>query len=135
VVGGVPGGVPGGSAGGIIGGIIGSVCHGCSAASAAAGEAVEKPVTPQRIRVGGHVQGGQAGAPAPAGVSAVGQASTRFRPCEVLNAIIGKDGTIQNLTLASGPPLLVQAAMQAVKQWVYQADTPEWGAGGSGNSD
>ena len=27
---------------------------------------------------------------------------------------------IQNLTVASGHPLLVQAAMEAVKQWVYQ---------------
>ena len=38
----------------------------------------------------------------------------------MLNAIIGKDGTIQNLTVASGHPLLVQNAMEAVKQWVYQ---------------
>ena len=31
-----------------------------------------------------------------------------------------KDGTIQNLQLLSGPPLLVQAAMQAVQQWQYK---------------
>ena len=37
-----------------------------------------------------------------------------------LNAIIGKDGTIQNLTVASGHPLLVPAALEAVKQWVYK---------------
>jgi protein TonB len=36
------------------------------------------------------------------------------------SATIGKDGTIQNLELVSGPPLLVQAAMTAVKQWTYQ---------------
>ena len=35
-------------------------------------------------------------------------------------ATIGKDGKIQNLQLLSGPPLLVQAAMQAVQQWVYE---------------
>lgn len=35
-------------------------------------------------------------------------------------AIIGKDGTVQNLSLLSGPPLLVQAAMQAVRQWTYK---------------
>ena len=34
-------------------------------------------------------------------------------------ATIGKDGTIQNLQMLSGPPLLVQAAMQAVQQWTY----------------
>jgi periplasmic protein TonB len=36
------------------------------------------------------------------------------------NAVIGRDGTIQNLTLASGHPLLVPAATEAVRQWVYQ---------------
>ena len=38
----------------------------------------------------------------------------------LLNVILGKDGTIQNLTVASGHPLLVPAAVEAVKQWVYQ---------------
>jgi TonB family protein len=33
---------------------------------------------------------------------------------------IAKDGTIANLNLISGPPLLVQAAMQAVQQWQYK---------------
>jgi protein TonB len=33
---------------------------------------------------------------------------------------VGKDGTVQNLQLVSGPPLLVQAAMQSVSQWVYK---------------
>jgi TonB family protein len=35
-------------------------------------------------------------------------------------ALIGTDGTVQNLHLLSGPPLLVQAAMKAVQQWVYK---------------
>jgi len=35
-------------------------------------------------------------------------------------ATISKDGTIENLQLLSGPPLLVQAAMQAVQQWQYK---------------
>ncbi|MES1261697.1 MAG: energy transducer TonB, partial [Acidobacteriota bacterium] len=35
-------------------------------------------------------------------------------------AVIGKDGRVQNLRLLSGPPLLVQAAMQGVQQWVYK---------------
>jgi protein TonB len=35
-------------------------------------------------------------------------------------AIIARDGTIQNLTLVSGHPLLVQAAMDAVRQWRYR---------------
>ena len=35
-------------------------------------------------------------------------------------AIIGKDGKVQNLQLVSGPTELVNAANDAVKQWVYQ---------------
>jgi TonB family protein len=35
-------------------------------------------------------------------------------------ATIGKDGAVQDLMLISGPPLLVQSAMDAVRQWVYK---------------
>jgi TonB family protein len=35
-------------------------------------------------------------------------------------ATIGTDGTVLNLHLVSGPPLLAQAAMEAVRQWVYR---------------
>jgi len=35
-------------------------------------------------------------------------------------ALIAKDGSLKNLQLISGHPILVQAAMDAVKQWVYQ---------------
>lgn len=38
----------------------------------------------------------------------------------VLEAIISKDGTIGNLQLISGHPLLVQAAIAAVTQWRYR---------------
>lgn len=37
-----------------------------------------------------------------------------------LTAIVGADGTIRNLRLISGPPLLVQAALQTVATWRYQ---------------
>ena len=37
----------------------------------------------------------------------------------VLHAIIAKDGTIQELTYISGPPLLMRNAMDAVRQWRY----------------
>src|SRR5271156_5991767 len=37
-----------------------------------------------------------------------------------LHAIIGKDGTLQNLTYLSGPPILMSSAMEAVKQWQYK---------------
>jgi protein TonB len=37
-----------------------------------------------------------------------------------LQAVIGLDGSIKNLQVVSGPPLLVAAAISAVKQWRYQ---------------
>jgi len=38
----------------------------------------------------------------------------------VLQAVIGKDGTIQNLHVLRGHPLLVESAMDAVKKWRYR---------------
>lgn len=35
-------------------------------------------------------------------------------------ALIAKDGTVRNLQLISGPPMLIHAATEAVKQWVYR---------------
>ena len=35
-------------------------------------------------------------------------------------AIIAKDGHVQNLTLISGHPLLIESARQAVMQWIYR---------------
>jgi len=40
-----------------------------------------------------------------------------------LTAYIARDGTIQRLEVISGHPLLVPAALEAVKQWVYQPTT------------
>jgi TonB family protein len=37
----------------------------------------------------------------------------------VLNAIIGKDGSVENLQVISGPPALAGSAIDAVKQWKY----------------
>ena len=37
-----------------------------------------------------------------------------------LLGVIAKDGTIQNLQVIGGHPLLARAALEAVRQWVYQ---------------
>lgn len=37
-----------------------------------------------------------------------------------LQAVIGPDGRVEQVEAVSGPPLLRQAAIDAVKQWVYQ---------------
>lgn len=38
----------------------------------------------------------------------------------VLHAIIAKDGSVQELSYVSGPPLLIKAAIDAVRQWRYK---------------
>jgi protein TonB len=120
VVGGVPGGVPGGTPGGVIGGILGSVPTAAPPPPPPPVKKEEpKPATPQRIRVGGNVQQARlVRQPRPAYPPLAKQA--RIQGVVKLNAIIARDGTIQNLTVISGHPLLVQSAMDAVKQWVYQ---------------
>lgn len=116
VVGGVPGGVPGGTAGGVLGGIIGGLP---SAAPPPPPPPKEKPVTPKSIRVGGNVQAANIlRQPKPVYPPLAKQA--RIQGTVRFNAVIGKDGTIQNLTLVSGHPLLVQAAQEAVRNWVYR---------------
>ncbi len=117
VVGGVPGGVPGGAPGGVIGGIIGSVPS--AAPPPPPVKEAPKPVTPKSIRVGGNVQAAKLiRQPKPTYPPLAKQA--RIQGTVRFNAVIGKDGQIANLTLASGHPLLVPAATEAVRQWVYQ---------------
>jgi protein TonB len=38
----------------------------------------------------------------------------------IMRATIAKDGTISDLQLVSGDPLLTQAALDAVKKWKYR---------------
>jgi len=46
--------------------------------------------------------------------------SARIQGSVVLAAVISKDGTMENLKLLSGHPMLVPAALQAVSQWRYR---------------
>jgi len=45
---------------------------------------------------------------------------TRTEGDVVFEAVIGKDGTIEGLKVLKGHPLLVKAALDAVRQWRYQ---------------
>jgi protein TonB len=108
VVGGVPGGVPGGQMGGVIGGIISSTPV-----------AVPKVATPQRVRVSqGVSQGLLIKKIQPSYPPLARQA--RIQGQVLLQAEISKDGTIQNLRLISGHPMLAPSAIEAVKQWRYK---------------
>src|SRR6267143_2067377 len=108
VVGGVPGGVPGGQMGGVIGGIISSTPM-----------AVPKVAAPQRVRVSSGVSSGllvRKGQPVYPPLAR----QARIQGRVLLQAVISKDGSIENLRLINGHPMLTQAAMDAVKQWKYK---------------
>ena len=47
-------------------------------------------------------------------------ADARVQGVVTLDAVIGKDGHVKDLKVMSGSPLLAQAALSAVKQWVYR---------------
>jgi periplasmic protein TonB len=112
VVGGVPGGIPGGQLGGVIGGIVNSTSN-------LAYIPKLQPVVPQRIRISQGVTSGmlihRVEPPYPLLAK-----QARVQGDVVLKAIIDKEGNIQDLQLISGHPMLVPAAIQAVKQWHYR---------------
>jgi len=107
VVGGVPGGVPGGQMGGVLGGILGNA------------PVVPKVATPQRVRVSqGVTQGLLIRKIQPTYPPLARQA--RIQGSVLLQAEISREGTIENLRLISGHPMLAPAAIEAVKQWRYK---------------
>jgi periplasmic protein TonB len=108
VIGGVPGGVPGGSMGGVIGGIISSTPV-----------AVPKVATPQRVRVSAGVTSGLLIRKVNPTYPPLAR-QARISGTVVLRAVISKDGSIENLQLISGHPMLAPAAIDAVKQWKYK---------------
>ena len=107
VVGGVVGGVPGGSAGGVIGSIVGSTAP------------PPKVATPQKVRISSGVAEGmkihdvQPAYPQMARIA-------HIQGDVVLQATISKSGSIENLRAVSGHPILIQAALDAVRQWKYK---------------
>jgi len=105
-MGGVVGGVAGGSMGGVMGGALGL------------GPAPPKPVQ-SRIKVGGNVTAAKIINRTAPNYPALAR-QTRISGTVRLHAIIAKDGTVQQLEVLSGHPLLVQAALDAVRQWRYQ---------------
>ncbi|MBV9503869.1 MAG: M56 family metallopeptidase [Acidobacteriia bacterium] len=72
-----------------------------------------------RIRVGGNVQALKlANQPRPQYPLEAKQ--QHIQGVVKLFAVIGKDGTVQNLNVISGDPILAASALQAARQWVYQ---------------
>ena len=116
-VGGVPGGVPGGIPGGQMGGVIGGILS--STASVANLPKLAVPVPPKRIRVSQGVTEGRLIRKVEPTYPTLAR-SARVQGEVVLTAIISKTGEIQNLALVSGHPLLVPAAIEAVREWRYR---------------
>jgi protein TonB len=108
VTGGVPGGIPGGSAGGVMGSILST-----------ANAAIPKVATPQRVRVSSGVSTGLLIKKVTPNYPQLAK-QARIQGSVVLQAEISKEGTIQNLQLISGHPMLAPAAIEAVKQWRYK---------------
>ena len=77
------------------------------------------PAAPTQITVGGDVQAGlilQKTQPVYPALARQG----RIQGAVQLKAIIGANGKIKSLTVVSGHPLLVDAALDAVRRWTYQ---------------
>lgn len=109
VVGGVPGGIPGGQTGGVIGSII-TTPHTV---------ALPKFEAPKRVRISqGVTQGLLVHRVEPRYPKIA--LTARVTGVVQLHAIIGRDGAIKELEAVSGHPMLIPAAIEAVKEWRYR---------------
>jgi protein TonB len=108
VIGGVEGGVPGGQVNGVLGALL-PTTQGTSVA----------PPVPKRIRVSSGISEGMLTRRVEPTYPLIAMRA-RIEGSVQLRAIIAKDGSIDNLQSVNGHPLLVPAAMEAVKQWRYR---------------
>ncbi len=110
VVGGIPGGIPGGQLGGVIGGII---------SSTPTATFIPKLEPVKRVRVSQGVTKGMVLRKVEPAYPKLGLAA-RITGVVLLKAIISKEGEIKELQVVSGHPILVPAAIDAVRQWRYR---------------
>ena len=118
--GGLVGGVPGGVVGGIPGGVLGQVLSSTGNVPVPAKRLDPMPV--KRIRVASRVvEANLIHDVAPEYPTEAGR--SRIEGIVVLMAVIDKDGTVKDVRVESGLPILAQAAIEAVKQWRYKPYT------------
>jgi periplasmic protein TonB len=116
IAGGVIGGVPGGVVGGIPGGALRDLLRSKGTEPVLASTAAPAPKrtrVPARIAEANLVYDVAPKYPPEAG-------RERIEGIVVLMAVIGKDGTVRDVRVESGLPVLAQAAIEAVKQWRYR---------------
>jgi protein TonB len=116
---GVVGGVAGGSAGGQLGGVLGGIVSNVPTVAPPPPVKKEPPPTPKRINVGGAVQKARLLRQVQPQYPPLAR-QARIQGTVKLTAVIDKDGSIQQLEVINGHPLLIPSAMQAVKQWRYK---------------
>ncbi len=115
--GGVVGGVPGGIVGGVPGGVLTDMPT--SARSVPMLAKSPEPMPVKRIRVASRVaEANLIHDVPPQYPPEAGRA--RIEGTVVLMAMIGKDGSVEDVRVESGLPVLAQAAIDAVKQWRYK---------------
>jgi protein TonB len=78
-----------------------------------------KPAAPARIKQGGEVTAASIITQTRPAYPALAR-QARIQGTVVLHAIIDKEGKVAQLEVVSGHPLLVQSAIEAVKQWRYK---------------
>jgi protein TonB len=88
-----------------------------SAPDVVAAKPIPKP--PAQVQVGGDVQAAKIINRVIPAYPALARQS-RIAGTVKLIGVIAKDGTVQKLEVVSGHPFLVQAALAAVRQWVYR---------------
>lgn len=113
VSGGVPGGVPGGQLGGVIGGIVGSVAH-TNLPAPAATVSNKAP-----LRVGGRVRFPRILVKTAPVYPTVARA-TKTQGVIQIDAIIDTQGNVIEMRAVSGPPILIPAALSAVRNWKFE---------------
>lgn len=113
VEGGVPGGVPGGQMGGVIGGVLGG------ALSTAANPVVPAPGKSAPMRVGGRLKPPRAIVQLPPEYPPLAR-QARIEGQVQIDAVLDEQGNVIEMKVVSGPPLLYQAALGALKKWKYQ---------------
>jgi len=112
VAGGVPGGVPGGQMGGVLGGVLGGI-------PSTAAHPVAPPAKVAPIRVGGRVRPPKPIIQVKPDYPALAR-QARIQGQVQIDAVLDEQGNVIEMHVVSGPPLLYQAALDALKKWKYE---------------
>jgi periplasmic protein TonB len=112
-LGGVAGGIPGGVVGGGVGGVIGG-----TGPSVPTPPPAPKPV-PKIVRVGSNLKPPRQTYSVDPVYPALAR-ETRIAGTVIVDAVIDEHGNVVEARVVNGHPLLIEAALRAVRQWKYE---------------